>query len=436
MMLDLSWISVGTQISACTGSATTLHVTLYSRCTEHSLECDKHHDVAASALKHCRVPRSVETVAMAVARDRIEGGSGAMATPSVYASCWSRPDEESMAGLEQEQSRIESLLESLSDVGSLTIMSPKSNPNSADITPEHSAIDSMMLVNKVFNDNVEEAPRSSDSIDSGLISRHLRPIKTRSCMGSETPASSTPEISPLTDGPVPRPRSLPLRQRGVPGASPLRQPGKNPSQHSSLGAVRLYPNADSSRKSTKPPRFGERLHELRRATGQLLHSPRRDHPGGQRSFHSEPEGFHSIPNTPETQPESATASARGFGTPRAELSPRDWGSLDHELTQEPTIEEQTEVLYACIQAMEAELQAHDLELPSPEHPKPGMVGPASGPASLGFAAVPPPHPLSSSETLAKAVSAGHSVVITGAATSCACLLLLVPSVHPCLVIVV
>ena len=354
---------------------------------------------------------------MFVAQETAQGGGGAThePTPSAFVSCWSRPDEEMATGLEQEKSRIESLVESLSDVDSLTIMSPKSSTSAA-ATPEHSAIDSFMLVNKVFNDN--EMPRSSESIDSGVISRHLKPIRTRSCMGSMTPASSSPEIPALTDGSLRRPSSLPLQKQSStrPGRHSFMRPAdRSSSQHSSPEAVQVQPHIDASHRASKPPRFGERLQDpgraTTRATGHHQPSPSRSYRRGQNSFFSEQEGFYSIPNSPETKPESSAGSARGFGTPRHDFSPSGWSAPDHDLQQEPTIEEQTEVLYACIHAMEAELQAHDLQ----STPRDGGCTPPAG--SRGALA----HPLSTSETIAKAKSAGHSVVVTGVASYCVCL---------------
>lgn len=397
---------------------------------------------------------------MSVATKRSDGGSEAThePSPSAFLSCRSGMEEELGSHLESERSRIESLVEDLSDVDSLTIMSPKSD-TSDELTPDYSAIDSVMQVNHAFADDL--APAGTDSIDSGLISRHLKPIRTRSSMGTGTPASSTREISPLTDACMSRtPSRTPRKQKSVGGkhsqsyhqgsshhhtksASSLKQPDF-PSQNSTPESILLQPNVDSCLSSTKPPRFGERSNEVWRpqsAPDSLSHSPppnarleRTSSANGhiasvhlQNSPHSDVDGFHSIPNTPEIQPDPFSPSARGCNSPRLQLSPGARNVLERDMTEEEAaIEEQKRMLYACIQAMEAQLQAH-VECSSSF-----MGGTARWPAAGGVATAPlsrggivrphsatGPHAFaqqSSSETLAKPKSEGHSVVITGIAS--------------------
>lgn len=267
-------------------------------------------------------------------------------TPSQFISCWSGVEDES---------RIESLVSDLSDVDSLTIMSPKSD-DSRVLAPGHIATDSVLLNNQVYDE--EEGPLTGESMDSGMVSRHLKPIRTRSSMGgSVTPACSTPEVSPPydrlaagTNVPGRRKRSSrkgrlssPLRgDRGGGRAMRAFLSSAKPSRSSRPVSTSASPDHAMSSPGSFKPEWHEAGHHSQKGSfdqGSMEH-------------------FLAQPGTPGVRPGT---SSMDVDSPKHKLSVRSMHALDQELEQEPSIEEQTQMLYACIQAMEAQLQRQEEE---------------------------------------------------------------------------
>jgi hypothetical protein len=189
--------------------------------------------------------------------------------------------------------------------------------------------------------------------------------------------------------------------------------------------VQLLNHAHSCVTPGKPPRFGE----VRKArVGNDNHHKPTSSPSsvtmgtpnsrmaslyGQSSFVSEAEGYHSFPNTPEVQCDPSGHSA--FDNAVADdLTPSSLKALEVDMAAEDaTIQQQTQALYDCIKALEAQLRCKDAGI------RPASHCDDSHPPSC---VVQPAHvALSDAESWAKATSGGTPVVVTGAVVYDACM---------------